>query len=138
MCTHIMIDGEAVPMDAEMQKKYNDGQYHGSAVSGVRSLGSWVRRGATGKRMLSCAYPLPFFACTACASHPHYQRPPCRAAYESLGAMGERVLGFAYREMSELPMDYEFTNKPEPNFVHDVRRGSASRGAGGRNSKETE
>ncbi|PSC70763.1 sodium potassium-transporting ATPase subunit alpha-1 [Micractinium conductrix] len=64
MCTHIMIDGEAVPMDAEMQKKYND-------------------------------------------------------AYESLGAMGERVLGFAYREMSELPMDYEFTNKPEPNFVHD-------------------
>lgn len=37
-------------------------------------------------------------------------------AYETLGAMGERVLGFAYRDMKELPMDYAFTNKPEPNF----------------------
>ncbi|KAL4422112.1 hypothetical protein ABPG77_003397 [Micractinium sp. CCAP 211/92] len=61
MCTHIMVDGQSVPMDADMQRKYNQ-------------------------------------------------------AYESLGAMGERVLGFAYREMSELPLDYPFTNKPEPNF----------------------
>lgn len=37
-------------------------------------------------------------------------------AYESLGAMGERVLGFAYRIMDGLPMDYAFTNNPEPNF----------------------
>jgi sodium/potassium-transporting ATPase subunit alpha len=40
-------------------------------------------------------------------------------AYESLGAMGERVLGFAYREMKELSLDYQFTNKPEPNFTFD-------------------
>lgn len=37
-------------------------------------------------------------------------------AYESLGAMGERVLGFAYTNMTGIPMDYVFTNKPEPNF----------------------
>lgn len=37
-------------------------------------------------------------------------------AYENLGAMGERVLGFAYRTLDSLPMDYAFTNKPEPNF----------------------
>jgi sodium/potassium-transporting ATPase subunit alpha len=40
-------------------------------------------------------------------------------AYESLGAMGERVLGFAYREMDEVAMDYPFTNKPESNFQYD-------------------
>lgn len=34
--------------------------------------------------------------------------------------MGERVLGFAYREMAELPLDYPFTNKPEPNFEFKV------------------
>jgi sodium/potassium-transporting ATPase subunit alpha len=37
------------------------------------------------------------------------------AAYEQLGAMGERVLGFAYRSL-DLPMDHAFTNKPAPNF----------------------
>ncbi|GAB4819471.1 hypothetical protein N2152v2_006517 [Parachlorella kessleri] len=37
-------------------------------------------------------------------------------AYEALGAMGERVLGFAYKNMEGTPMDYAFTNKPEPNF----------------------
>ena len=37
-------------------------------------------------------------------------------AYESLGAMGERVLGFAYRNLDGYSMDYAFTNKPEPNF----------------------
>jgi sodium/potassium-transporting ATPase subunit alpha len=37
-------------------------------------------------------------------------------AYESLGAMGERVLGFAYRSLDGIPMDFAFTNKPEPNF----------------------
>ena len=36
-------------------------------------------------------------------------------AYEGLGAMGERVLGFAMKNL-DLPMDYAFTNKPEPNF----------------------
>ena len=34
--------------------------------------------------------------------------------------MGERVLGFAYREMTELPLDYPFTNKPESNFEFQV------------------
>jgi hypothetical protein len=63
MCTHIMHDGESVPMDEGWQAKYNE-------------------------------------------------------AYEALGAMGERVLGFAYREMREVPLDYEFTNKPEPNFEY--------------------
>lgn len=61
MCTHIMVNGESVPMDADWQNKYNE-------------------------------------------------------AYETLGAMGERVLGFAYREMTELPLDHPFTNKPESNF----------------------
>jgi len=37
-------------------------------------------------------------------------------AYESLGGLGERVLGFAYREMKDMPKDFEYTNKPEPNF----------------------
>jgi len=37
-------------------------------------------------------------------------------AYENLGAMGERVLGFACKTMTGTPMDYPFTNKPEPNF----------------------
>jgi sodium/potassium-transporting ATPase subunit alpha len=36
-------------------------------------------------------------------------------SYEGLGAMGERVLGFAMKNL-DLPMDYAFTNKPEPNF----------------------
>lgn len=40
-------------------------------------------------------------------------------AYESLGAMGERVLGFAMRNLENIPMDYAFTNKPEPNFPTD-------------------
>ena len=38
------------------------------------------------------------------------------SAYENLGAMGERVLGFAYRTLNGYAMDYEFTNKPQPNF----------------------
>lgn len=37
-------------------------------------------------------------------------------AYENLGAMGERVLGFAMKNLDTLPLDYAFTNKPEPNF----------------------
>ena len=37
-------------------------------------------------------------------------------AYESLGGLGERVLGFAYRDMNDMPKDFEYTNKPEPNF----------------------
>lgn len=37
-------------------------------------------------------------------------------AYESLGGMGERVLGFAFKNMKGFSMDYPFTNKPEPNF----------------------
>jgi sodium/potassium-transporting ATPase subunit alpha len=40
-------------------------------------------------------------------------------AYESLGAMGERVLGFAMRNLESIPLDYAFTNKPEPNFPTD-------------------
>lgn len=67
MCTHIMVDGESVPMDANWQAKYNE-------------------------------------------------------AYEALGAMGERVLGFAYREMTDVALDYPFTNKPEPNFEFKVGR----------------
>ena len=30
--------------------------------------------------------------------------------------MGERVLGFAFKNMKGFSMDYPFTNKPEPNF----------------------
>lgn len=37
-------------------------------------------------------------------------------AYESLGGMGERVLGFAFKNMKGFKMDYPFSNKPEPNF----------------------
>ncbi len=39
--------------------------------------------------------------------------------YESLGAMGERVLGFAMRNLDGISMDFAFTNKPEPNFPTD-------------------
>ena len=94
MCSHILINGEQVPMTPEWTAKYN-------------------------------------------------------AAYESLGAMGERVLGFAYRSLEVTdsfatpqvestvhmhcfscsqppflpaqgtPMDFAFTNKPQPNFPTD-------------------
>ena len=40
-------------------------------------------------------------------------------AYESLGGLGERVLGFAYRDMKDQPKDKEYTSKPEPNFPLD-------------------
>lgn len=63
-CKSIMMEGEAIPLDDDWSRKYNE-------------------------------------------------------AYESLGAMGERVLGFAYKEMTDVGLDYEFTNKPEPNFTFD-------------------
>lgn len=37
-------------------------------------------------------------------------------AYETLGGMGERVLGFAYSKLEGFSFDHQFTNKPEPNF----------------------
>lgn len=40
-------------------------------------------------------------------------------AYETLGGMGERVLGFAFKNMKDFNLDYPFTNKPEPNFPID-------------------
>lgn len=33
-------------------------------------------------------------------------------AYETLGSMGERVLGFAYRKLEDYDLDYQFTTKP--------------------------
>jgi sodium/potassium-transporting ATPase subunit alpha len=41
-----------------------------------------------------------------------------QTAYEQLGGFGERVLGFAYRDMEE-DEAYPFSNKPEPNFETD-------------------
>eukprot|EP00897_Mesotaenium_endlicherianum_P000745 jgi/Mesen1/10671/ME000009S10460 len=42
------------------------------------------------------------------------------AAYERLGGYGERVLGFAYSEVSGYPPDFEFSEKGgEPNFATD-------------------
>lgn len=41
-----------------------------------------------------------------------------QTAYEQLGGFGERVLGFAYRDMEE-EETYPFSNKPEPNFETD-------------------
>lgn len=38
-------------------------------------------------------------------------------AYESLGGRGERVLGFAYKRMTEHSLDYPFSTKPAPNFA---------------------
>jgi len=40
-------------------------------------------------------------------------------AYESLGGLGERVLGFAFKNMPEYPLDFEFKSKPEVNFKMD-------------------
>ena len=40
-------------------------------------------------------------------------------AYETLGGLGERVLGFAYRKMDDQPKNKEYTNKPAPNFPLD-------------------
>lgn len=40
------------------------------------------------------------------------------AANAELGGLGERVLGFAYKEMPE-GADFEYKNKPEPNFTFD-------------------
>ena len=41
------------------------------------------------------------------------------AAYEEIGALGERVLGFAYRSMKDHAADFEYKNKPKPNFKTD-------------------
>ncbi|KXZ52251.1 hypothetical protein GPECTOR_10g882 [Gonium pectorale] len=38
------------------------------------------------------------------------------AAYESLGALGERVLGFAYRPLDGIPHNHPWTDQPAPNF----------------------
>ncbi|CAD7697224.1 unnamed protein product [Ostreobium quekettii] len=40
-------------------------------------------------------------------------------AYEGLGGMGERVLGFAFKNMKQCGFDFEFSSKPEPNFAVD-------------------
>ncbi|GMH32806.1 hypothetical protein BSKO_00640 [Bryopsis sp. KO-2023] len=40
-------------------------------------------------------------------------------AYEGLGGLGERVLGFAFKNMTGTAMDYPFTSKPQPNFEMD-------------------
>lgn len=40
-------------------------------------------------------------------------------SYEALGGMGERVLGFAYKELEGFTDDFAFTQKPEPNFPID-------------------
>lgn len=40
-------------------------------------------------------------------------------AYETLGGMGERVLGFAIKNMKEHSLDYPFSAKPDPNFAMD-------------------
>ncbi|KAG2438556.1 hypothetical protein HXX76_005107 [Chlamydomonas incerta] len=37
-------------------------------------------------------------------------------AYEGLGALGERVLGFAYRHLDGLPHDHPWTDQPAANF----------------------
>jgi len=38
-------------------------------------------------------------------------------AYEGLGGRGERVLGFAYKELTGMKDDFKFSNKPAPNFT---------------------
>ncbi|EFJ52783.1 hypothetical protein VOLCADRAFT_78789 [Volvox carteri f. nagariensis] len=38
------------------------------------------------------------------------------SAYESLGALGERVLGFAYANLDGLPHNHPWTDQPAPNF----------------------
>ncbi|CAG9466608.1 unnamed protein product [Pedinophyceae sp. YPF-701] len=40
-------------------------------------------------------------------------------AYESLGGLGERVLGFAYREMKEHDYNFQYESKPKNNFRTD-------------------
>eukprot|EP00798_Chlamydomonas_sp_ICE-L_P012784 gene12784-16042_t len=40
-------------------------------------------------------------------------------SYEELGALGERVLGFAYRELEGYDTKYEFADKPSCNFPTD-------------------
>lgn len=37
-------------------------------------------------------------------------------AYEALGALGERVLGFAYRNLDGVPHSHPWTDQPAPNF----------------------
>ena len=40
-------------------------------------------------------------------------------SYEDLGGRGERVLGFAYKELSGFKNDFKFSQKPKPNFPMD-------------------
>nr|CAI99406.1 P-type ATPase [Flabellia petiolata] len=40
-------------------------------------------------------------------------------AYETLGGLGERVLGFAIKNMKEHSLNYPFSAKPNPNFAMD-------------------
>mmetsp|Transcript_18105 Transcript_18105/g.45586 ORF Transcript_18105/g.45586 Transcript_18105/m.45586 type:complete len:1179 (-) Transcript_18105:1049-4585(-) len=46
-------------------------------------------------------------------------RDKFQAAYEKLGSLGERVLGFAYRDMDGYALDYAWSEKPERNFPTD-------------------
>lgn len=46
-------------------------------------------------------------------------REKFEASYEQLGAMGERVLGFAYSELQGFSTDFQYSTKPEPNFPTD-------------------
>jgi len=40
-------------------------------------------------------------------------------SYEDLGGRGERVLGFAYKELTGFKEDFQFSQKPKPNFPMD-------------------
>eukprot|EP00199_Chlamydomonas_sp_CCMP681_P000009 CAMPEP_0119101430 /NCGR_PEP_ID=MMETSP1180-20130426/476_1 /TAXON_ID=3052 ORGANISM="Chlamydomonas cf sp, Strain CCMP681" /NCGR_SAMPLE_ID=MMETSP1180 /ASSEMBLY_ACC=CAM_ASM_000741 /LENGTH=1208 /DNA_ID=CAMNT_0007085549 /DNA_START=49 /DNA_END=3675 /DNA_ORIENTATION=+ len=40
-------------------------------------------------------------------------------AYEKLGSLGERVLGFAYRQLDGMAHDYPYDDQPTPNFPTD-------------------
>merc|ERR1719223_858575 len=40
-------------------------------------------------------------------------------SYEDLGGRGERVLGFAFKELSGFKNDFKFSQKPKPNFPID-------------------
>lgn len=51
---------------------------------------------------------------------PEWEKGCYTKAYESLGGLGERVLGFAFAELPEsFTKDFNFTQKPEPNFPMD-------------------
>ena len=75
-----------------------------------------VLKGAPERVLAKCA---SYFANGKTSSKTSDFENTYTTAYEGLGGRGERVLGFAFKELSGFKDDFNFTAKPKPNFPID-------------------